>query len=89
MVGHQIVYEPALLETKLEKKQLDVFGTSSLDVSLTSALRRQSLLSMKQHRLRKRCSSAVKNNRQYGLSISPEKVAKEEPIAEELNSLRK
>jgi len=28
---------------------------------------------MKQHRLRQRCASAVKNNRQYGLSISPEK----------------
>ena len=63
MVGHQIVYEPALLETNQEKKQLDVFGTSSLEVSLTSALRRQSLFSMKQQRLRQRCASAVKNNR--------------------------
>ena len=89
MVGHQIVYEPALLETKQEKRQLDVFGTTSLDVSLTSALRRQSLLSMKQHRLRQRCVSAVKDNRQSGLSISPEKASKEEPISDEFNLFRK
>ena len=57
MVGDSLMYEPSMLESKVDKQDLDALDSYSVDVPIKGALGKQSMTQLKKHRLSKRCVS--------------------------------
>ena len=72
MVGDSLMYEPSMLESIVDKEELDALDSYSVDVSIRGALGKTSMTQLKKHKLSKRCVSDL-SSRQNMLDTQKKK----------------